>query len=247
MAKHSGGTVKRILAYIAVPVVLLALGYGLLYGILGTYIRIGANVLSMFSYSTDLIVGDSEKLVQLYDANTVKVSEALPDPEIDGIPIAKVDMPDSGMYYAQLVCDDIGLDVPLYWDSSEATLRMGAGQYTGSFMPGFGGPLLIGGHNHTYFNCLKDLEVGGVITVDTNYDTYQYEIYDIVTMTNSEFERDISAALGEDDELFMMYTCYPFQFLGGRSTKRIVFYGKRIAGSDVIWRVSNGEQETKLS
>lgn len=39
--------------------------------------------------------------------------------------------------------------------------------------------------------------------------------------------------LSVKEELLMLYTCYPFEFLWSRKTDRYVVYGERIEGPDV--------------
>ena len=45
-------------------------------------------------------------------------------------------------------------------------------------MPGYGGTILVAGHNNTYFNGLKNAQVGQRVEIRTSYGNYVYEITD---------------------------------------------------------------------
>ena len=105
-------------------------------------------------------------------------------------------------------------------------MRNGVGIYAGSFVPGYGGTILVAGHNNTYFNGLKNAQVGQRVEIKTNY---VYEITDTaVKSANDSSAYDLSA----DYENLIMYTCYPFDELG-LTSKRFFVYAKLVSGTQI--------------
>ena len=49
-------------------------------------------------------------------------------------------------------------------------------------------------------------------------------------------EKNIFKTLLNEEEILVMYTCWPFEFSAGRKTDRLTVFGKRIKGYDVKWR-----------
>ena len=131
-------------------------------------------------------------------------------------------------HYAMV--DIYGRDVKVYFSDSTKALSKGAGQSMGSMPPGFGRPILLGGHNNSYFKNLKKYIVGDVITVKTNYGIYYYRVYD----TKIAMRDDYGAThMNLQKEELILYTCYPFTTL--RLTKKRYFvYAEKIAGPTVV-------------
>ena len=67
-----------------------------------------------------------------------------------------------------MTCEQVGLDVPLYYGDSMEIMRVGAGQYQGSFIPGYGKTILLSGHNTTYSSPLQKIAVGDEVTIKTS-------------------------------------------------------------------------------
>ena len=153
------------------------------------------------------------------------------------ISIKDVDLPEPGMQYAHISCERIGLDAPVYWDDTYEILRYGVGQNMSSYLPGFGGTVLLSGHNTTYFLPLAGIEEGDVITLDTNYCTYEYEVFKIEVMREGELQNLLNWMLSADGENLVMYTCYPFDGDIGRKADRFCVFCNRKSGYDVKWRV----------
>ncbi|MDD3239509.1 MAG: class D sortase [Lachnospira sp.] len=145
------------------------------------------------------------------------------------VPLSSIEMPSFGSQYAQVSCQRIGLDAPLYWGDNSTILRNGAGQYIGSSLPGFERPILLCGHNVTAFLPLQSIEIGDQVSISTNYGTYTYEVVE----TRVADMNDTSAYdLSQNKEQLIMYTCYPFAFMGV-TTQRLFIYGDRISGPDI--------------
>ena len=151
--------------------------------------------------------------------------------------IRDIVVPDFGTRYGHLYGYRIGLNAPVYYGDTNLILRYGVGQYRGSFTPGFGRLILLSGHNTTFFKCLRNIQVGDEIIFDTNYETYKYRISAVEVMEAS----DLSALLEsryylDPHETLILYTCYPFHAIVGTKHQRLVVFGERIEGCDIIWR-----------
>ena len=79
-----------------------------------------------------------------------------------------------GKQFATLSIDTVSLDVPIFQGESAAELRQGAGHYVLSLLPGEGGNVVLSGHRETAFYPLKDVEIGDLVVVETEYGQYQY-------------------------------------------------------------------------
>jgi sortase A len=146
------------------------------------------------------------------------------------VPLADVVIPYIGTHYATIQLKRIGMNVPLYWGDNDRILRYGAGQYTGSFLPGFQKPILIAGHKLSYFKILKDVLVKDQIIIKTNYGIYVYEVDEIaLKKVNDPTFYDLSL----NEETLVLYTCYPFTVLSSNRDVRYVVTGHRISGPDI--------------
>ena len=152
------------------------------------------------------------------------------------IRIQDIQLPDDGEHYANLSCERIGLDAPVYWDDTSAILRAGVGHYLASTFPGYGGLIVLSGHNTTFFKPLQDIEAGDIIHYDTNYCNYEYEVTDVEVLNENVLNERIMKNLMVEEEKLVMYTCYPFGPHAGRKTDRLTVTAKRISGYDVRWR-----------
>lgn len=89
-----------------------------------------------------------------------------------------VQYPNYGNLFGELIINDCNVDANLFFGDNDVALRNGVGIYAGSFVPGYGGTILVAGHNNTYFNGLKNASVGQKVEIKTSYGNYIYEITD---------------------------------------------------------------------
>lgn len=142
------------------------------------------------------------------------------------IPITEIDYPHYSDQFGELIIDDCGIKVPLFYGDGDTQLNNGVGIYTGSFIPGYGRPILVAGHNVTYFNGLKYAQKGQKILIRTSYGNYRYEITDVkVRDKDDESAYDLAAK----EETLTLYTCYPFDEIG-LTPQRCFVYAKFISG-----------------
>lgn len=140
-----------------------------------------------------------------------------------------VQYPGYGNLFGELIISDCNVDANLFFGDGDVALRNGVGIYAGSFVPGYGGTILVAGHNNTYFNGLKNAHVGQRVEIKTSYGNYVYEITDTaVKSANDSSAYDLSA----DYENLIMYTCYPFDELG-LTSKRFFVYAKLVSGTQI--------------
>lgn len=148
-----------------------------------------------------------------------------------------VEYPQYGNQFGELIIEDCGIDNKLFFGDGDIALRNGVGIYNGSFVPGYGGTILVAGHNNTFFNGLKYAEAGQKVLIRTSYGNYEYRITDIaVKKATDKSAYDLNA----DYENLIMYTCYPFDELG-LTQYRYFVYAEYISGQQIDKSVQEGE------
>ena len=129
--------------------------------------------------------------------------------------------PEYGTQYATIEIPAIDVNLPVYFGDTLEILKNGVGHSSGSYFPGEGGSIVYMGHNSTsVFRRFSELQIGDEITVTTTYGEYKYSIYDMQLID----ETDIDALpIQNEEEILMVYTCYPFNNIG-YATQRYVVY-----------------------
>lgn len=162
-------------------------------------------------------------LVSVSDKNNNTESEAI---KIDLENKNLTHYPAWGKKYGTLSIDSINVKLGLYYGDSLSILRKGVGQSV-SYFPGEGGSIICMAHDTGGFlKYLYTVNVGDKIKIKTDYGNFTYEIYETKIVDQS----DTSAVyLQEDEEILMLYTCYPSNSIG-HATHRFVTYSKLIEG-----------------
>ena len=124
-----------------------------------------------------------------------------------------------GQQIGTLRFPSLTLEVKAFQGDSEQEFRQGAGHYTGSFLPGQGGNILVAGHRTSYFRKFEYLKIGDSVVFDTNYGRFTYKVREFRIINGS----DTSIALPTVQEQLTMYTCYPFTFIGNAPKRYVVF------------------------
>lgn len=203
------------------PLIFTILGFAIVYSLFAPLINVGVSVANM-------VIADHVPNFQDNDSSVYKQSSALSGT----ISSSEIEFPKYGDHYANLSCERIGLDVKVYWGDTPAILKKGPGHDIRSMLPGFGSPILLSAHNTTHFYPLKDVKEGDIIKYSTSYGEYLYR----VTGTKVANENDMDATrLRSNEEVLVMYTCYPFEVLTVRKTERFFVYAQRISGPDVSY------------
>lgn len=222
-------------SFIILPIIFLFGTYLTLYFALAPSFSVVFSAAGMFfsehekDYSTE------------YDNVFVPVSEnsTLPMVTKDGnkyINQEAVQFPRYGNQFGELVIEECGIKNKLFFGDGEIALRNGVGVYNGSFIPGYGGTILVAGHNNTFFNGLKYAEKGQNVDIRTSYGNYIYRI----TGTEVKKATDKSAYdLSAEYENLIMYTCYPFDELG-LTNKRFFVYAEYVSGPQIDKSIREG-------
>lgn len=98
-------------------------------------------------------------------------------------------------------------DIPCYYGDTNSILMKGAGKWDGSDFCGQNGVTIISAHVTEHFKELEDTKLGTVVTMDTVYGTYTYEVTDIVVFTPGKEQELFYSEY--DHETVILYTCYP--------------------------------------
>ncbi len=230
--------IKKLMAYIYMPLIFTILGYSFAYIALSP-------VLEMLQAVGSMVIAQevpdfNSDLKSIYNPSGSTDSSTTQGDSLDPSGLDKnivsmdtIEFPDYETHFANLVCERIGLDAPIYWGDSTAILKAGAGQFMGSFMPGFNRSMLVSGHNTTYFKPLKDIATGDVIIYDTNYGRFEYEVAEVKVMDENEAANIRNEMLSYKEEKLILYTCYPFETLVGRKTDRLFVFANKISGPTV--------------
>ena len=135
--------------------------------------------------------------------------------------MSEIQVPESNTRYGTISCERIALSAPLYYGDNEAVLQDGTGQYPNNTLPGMGKPMLVSGHDVTYFEPLADVKIGDIITIVTDYGTFRYGVTSKKILDKSD---QSAYDLEQDKEQLILYTCYPFGQLVGERDNRFFVY-----------------------
>ena len=131
--------------------------------------------------------------------------------------------PEYGTQYATIEIPRIGANLPVYFGDTLEILKKGVGHSSGSYFPGEGGSILYMGHNSKkVFRRFSELQIGDEIKVTTTYGEYNYKIYDMQLIKETDLDK---VPIQRDEEILMVYTCYPFNNVR-YATQRYVVYAK---------------------
>lgn len=143
--------------------------------------------------------------------------------EIDTDDNTLINYPEYGTKYATIKIDKIDLEAPVYYGDTLEILKKGVGHSSGSYFPGEGGSIIYMGHNSKkMFRRFSELQIGNEIKVTTSYGEYNYKIYDMQLIKETELDK---LPIQKEKEILMVYTCYPFNNIG-YATQRYVVYAE---------------------
>ena len=133
--------------------------------------------------------------------------------------------PEYGTQYATIEIPRIDVNLPVYYGDTLQILKNGVGHSSGSYFPGEGGSIIYMGHNSKkVFRRFSELEIGDKIKVTTNYGEFNYKIYDMQLVKETETDK---LPIQKEKEILMVYTCYPFNNIG-YATQRYVVYAELV-------------------
>ena len=110
-------------------------------------------------------------------------------------------------------------DLPIVEGTHEDDLEKGVGHYAGTAYPLEKDQIVLSGHRDTVFRRMGELEIGDILTVQTTYGDFSYEITD--TEIVDADDRTVIASTAPD-EVLTLTTCYPFSYIGNAPDRYII-------------------------
>ena len=136
-----------------------------------------------------------------------------------------INYPPYGTIFATLKIPAIGVEAPIYHGDTLDLIKKGIGHYPGSYFPGEGSSIVLAAHNSKeHFMYLPKLREGDKIIIDTIYGTYTYRMIKSKIIKDTDTK---SLPIQTEEEILMMYTCYPVATIGHKS-KRYVVYAEAV-------------------
>ena len=135
-----------------------------------------------------------------------------------------INYPQYGTIYATILAPSIKLNNSVYHGDDYSILNKGIGHYSGSFFPGEGGTIILASHNSKQFKNLYDIKNKDYITIKTSYGTFKYQVYDTKVI---KYNDEKALEVKDDEEVLIMYTCYP-RYVIGFASERFVVYSRLV-------------------
>ena len=203
--------IRRILTYCTMTLLYLVLGSLTLF-------FAGKPLSSFLIAKGKLLINEGEPVTSGTIASGVdKIIE-----ESEGtVNMSEIQVPEINTRYGTISCERIALSAPLYYGDSDEVLQNGVGQYPNNTLPGMGNPMLISGHDATYFEPLANVKIGDIITIVADYGTFRYSVTSKKVMDKSD---QSAYNLLQNKEQLILYTCYPFGQLVGERDNRFFVY-----------------------
>lgn len=152
--------------------------------------------------------------------------------EIKTFKIPETRFPKQNEHFGYITCDRISLSAPLLYGDTLQNADYGAGLNTMSSFPGFGHDILISSHNYGYFMPLQYIKEGDVITLTTNFGTFEYQVTGTLVAKESDYT---PYQMQREYERLILYTCYPFQMTIAPKTEKLYVYANKISGPVAEW------------
>ena len=182
-------------------------------------------ILAVIIFSIYIFLGQViEENISLINQVAIKVENNTEQKEVELNENNRLqNYPEYGTQYATIEIPKIGIKLPVYYGDTLEILKKGVGHSSGSYFPGEGGSIIYMGHNSkNVFRRFSELQIGNEIKVTTTYGEYNYKIYDMKLINETETDK---LPIQDEKEILMVYTCYPFNNIG-YATQRYVVYAE---------------------
>lgn len=177
--------------------------------------------------TTKILFGKQiKKAIEVVDMVSIKTDNSIiPEIKFDQEKSTITNYPEYGSRYGNIKIESLDISLPLYYGDKLSILKNGIGQSSGSYFPGEGGSIICMGHNtKAFLYKLPQIKKGAIIEVETTYGTFRYKVdkTKIVNMYNVD-----ELPIQKEEEILMLYTCYPVNGLGHK-TDRFVVYARKV-------------------
>ncbi len=212
--------VKKLSAYIYMPIIFACLGVLILYISLSPIIKNASSILALIT--SDSASSFVDELSDEFVGSTVSGGD---------VSVKDIGYPKYNSKFAELSCDRLSLKAPVYHGDNDMCLHFGVGIPAYGTIPGFSKSVIVSGHNSTFFAPLENVQTGDIFTFATNYGQFEYEVKNIEIMSENDF--DESVLKDKSGDKLILYTCYPFSFVGGVGDSRLFVTCDLISGPRV--------------
>lgn len=160
---------------------------------------------------------------EIYQMNSNLGGEYLPkldslDPKTNVIELPK---PKVGAMIGSLTIPRLKRVITIIEGTGSKELKKGVGHYLGSVLPGVSDNSVLAGHRDSVFRNLGELKLGDLLTVNTDYGKFVYEVHKIRIVTAN----DRTVIVPTPEAVLTLSTCYPFRFIGNAPKRYIVQAG----------------------
>lgn len=136
-----------------------------------------------------------------------------------GIAAAKDFKADYMESFGTLEIPKLGKTLGVVEGADADALKKGVGHMEQTVYPGQGEQIIFSGHRDTVFRNFGELEIGDEFIVTMPYGEYKYEIRE--TEIVSENDTTVVREMGE--EVLVVTTCYPFNFIGYAPDRFVIY------------------------
>jgi len=183
------------------------------------YVILISTIIGILFYPT---ISSAISLIKVVSIDSTK--QILKEVKIDLEHSKLTSYPGYGTKYANIVIEDLDINLPLYYGDTLKILRNGVGQSSGAYFPGEGGSIICMGHNNSgYLRKLPEIKIGTKIKINASYGNYTYVVYDTKIVPQENID---AVPIQEEKEILMLYTCYPVNSIG-HAKKRFIVYANR--------------------
>lgn len=190
--------------------------------IANSLIVFGVAVLMWFGYSLyeqnqmqTVTIAEAEEAIQTMKSDTAAAAET----EGSNQDIIDNFSPEMHEAIGILHVPKIDRSIGIVEGTDPDALDLGVGHMSSTVFPGQGEQIILSGHRDTVFRNFAELEIGDEFIVEMPYGDYTYEIRE--TEIVSADDTSVVREMGE--EVLVVSTCYPFNYLGS-APDRFVFY-----------------------
>jgi sortase A len=165
-----------------------------------------------------------------FDENTANIYQGSVQNTGNTLKSSDIKFPSEGETFGELHIQSVGIDAPLIYGDNIKNMINGVELYSGTYLPGQGRTILIGGHNNTYFLPLPNVNVGDQVELCTNYGTYLYEITGSQT---TRYDNTTAYDLTKQEENLILYTCHNIAGIGA-TPYRVFVYAQYVSGPRIL-------------